>query len=127
MTYSVHTTIFRQLGMDLPAAITTKQPNPQTFFSEGERIPLQGMCRWMDLNQRKRVILTLSLTLIPDRVTGSFPKPDTLPSELHPHLEQVSRIELPSPAWQAGTLTVVLYLHFERKTGFEPATLSLEG
>ena len=32
MTYSVHTTIFRQLGMDLPAAITTKQPNPQTFF-----------------------------------------------------------------------------------------------
>ena len=77
---------------------------PKHFFSDGERIPLQGMCRWMDSNQRKRVILTLSLTLIPDRVTGSFPKPDTLPSELHPHLEQVSRIELPSPAWQAGTL-----------------------
>ena len=37
-------------------------------------------------------------------------------SQLRYITEQVSRIELPSPAWQAGALAIVLYLHIDARS-----------
>ena len=41
------------------------------------------------------------------------------------NFERIEGIEPSSPAWKAGVIAFIRYPQFERKTGFEPATLTL--
>ena len=51
------------------------------------------------------IVVRTGLEPVTSGVTGRHSKP----TELTHHFERVSRIELPSLAWEANALTVVLY------------------